>query len=159
MSHDCKPPEPDARNDFLLAHARLLSDSLKHGCGLIDDEVDPVQAARQLYFAPFALLSHDTAADPRFNYANRTAQQLFAMEWDSFVGLPSRLSAEAPEQAERDALLRRVAEQGFIDDYRGIRIAADGRRFLIEQATVWNLRDDRGCYRGQAAMFAIWHML
>jgi len=154
-------PEPDEQNGFLADHARLLSDSLQHwsGCGLIDPGVDELIAARMLYFAPFALLSHGTGNDPLFTYANRTAQSLFEMDWAEITGMPSRLSAQAPLQAERDALLKRVAEQGYIDDYTGIRIAASGRRFYIEQATVWNLLDNRQQPCGQAAMFGLWRYL
>ncbi|EAU53788.1 MEKHLA domain-containing protein [Mariprofundus ferrooxydans] len=151
-------PEPDEQNGFLVEHARLLSDSLQHwsGCGLIEPGEDEVVAARMLYFAPFALLSHGTGSDPLFTYANHTAQALFEMDWAEITRLPSRLSAEAPLQAERNALLKRVSEQGFIDDYTGIRIAASGRRFYIEQATVWSLLDSRQRHCGQAAMFGLW---
>ena len=60
---------------------------------------------------------------------------------------------------ERERLLRRVADQGFIDDYAGVRIAADGRRFRIEQAVVWNLVDEAGTLQGQAACFHHWRPL
>jgi hypothetical protein len=153
--------EPATRNGFHADHIKLLSDSLEHwsGHGLMIDEPDPLKASRSLYLAPFALLSHGAEADPVINYANHTAQQLFEMNWDAFTTLPSRLSAEAPVQAEREALLRRVAECGYIDDYCGVRISSSGKRFLIEQATVWNLLDGRGEYCGQAAMFAVWQPL
>ena len=153
-------PEPAPENDFLLPHVQLLSDSLKRwsGCGLLEDDFDPATAARKLYFAPFALLSHGTEADPVISYANRAAQELFEMDWADFVQLPSRLSAESVVQAERDALLKRVTENGYIDDYSGVRISKSGRRFLIENATVWNLVDEHGLYCGQAAMFGVWQM-
>jgi len=156
-----KLDQPAQENDFQLSHIRLLSDSLSHwsGCGLMDDEPDPVIAARRLYFAPFALLSHGTEDDPVINYANHTAQQLFEMNWHEITTLPSRLSAEAAVQEERNALLQRVTEHGYIDDYSGIRIAKSGSRFRIEHATVWNLVDNDKSYRGQAAMFSIWQQL
>ncbi|MFQ5345543.1 MAG: MEKHLA domain-containing protein, partial [Mariprofundus sp.] len=139
-------------------HICVLSDSLKHwtGAGLIDDNVDPVIAAGRIYAAPFALLSHGTEADPVINYANHKAQELFEMDWHAFTKLPSRLSAEEPVRAERDILLKRVTENGYIDDYCGVRISSTGQRFLIEQATVWNLLDDDGGRCGQAAMFGMW---
>ena len=155
------PELPSATNDYLIDHIRLLSDSLAHwsGCGLMDDEADPIIAARRLYFAPFALLSHGIEADPIINYANHTAQQLFEMQWHEITTLPSRLSAEAVVQQERNALLKRVTDHGYIDDYSGVRIAKSGSRFQIEDATVWNLQDASGNYCGQAAMFSIWHRL
>ncbi|ATX82978.1 MEKHLA domain-containing protein [Mariprofundus ferrinatatus] len=156
----CTDP-PSETNDYQLEQLRLLSDSLKRwsGCGLLDDDSDPAVAARRVYFAPYALLSHGTGEDPVINYANHTAQQLFEMDWHEFTQLPSRLSAEAGVQAERNALLKRVTENGYIDDYSGVRIASSGRRFRIQDATVWNLIDKGGNYRGQAAMFTLWHYL
>jgi MEKHLA domain len=70
--------------------------------------------------------------------------------------LPSRLSAEAPERAERQALLDAVAKNGFMSGYRGIRVAKSGRRFLIEDGVVWELIDEEGVRHGAAATFASW---
>jgi hypothetical protein len=103
--------------------------------------------------ATFCLLAHDGAADPCFIYANEAAQVCFGYGWDEFLGLPSRLSAEAPERGERERLLEAVKAQGFIENYRGVRIAKSGRRFLIEDAVVWELVDEAGVRHGQAAMF------
>lgn len=106
--------------------------------------------------SPAVVLAHNTAADPRFIYANRAAQACFEYSWEEFITLPSRLSAEAPDRAERDRLLNTVAANGFIADYRGLRIAKSGRRFYIENAIVWDLLDRSGCRRGQAATFDSW---
>ncbi len=70
--------------------------------------------------------------------------------------MPSRLSTEPMLREERQTLLDRVARAGFIDDYSGIRISATGRRFRIEQATVWTLIDEQGAVHGQAATFDRW---
>ena len=48
---------------------------------------------------------------------------------------------------------------GYVDDYRGIRISSSGRRFEIDRATVWNLRDAAQAYAGQAATFSTWRFL
>ncbi len=110
--------------------------------------------ARWLYeAAPFCVLAHNTAADPVFIYANHAAQACFGYDWDEITRLPSRLSAEAPDRAERQRLLDAVAAQGFISNYRGLRIAKSGRCFWIENATVWQLIDEAGVLHGQAAMF------
>jgi PAS domain-containing protein len=103
--------------------------------------------------ASFCLLAHDGAADPCFIYANEAAQARFGYSWEEFLRLPSRLSAEAPERGERERLLAAVRRQGFIENYRGVRIAKSGRRFLIENAVVWELVDEAGMRHGQAAMF------
>jgi hypothetical protein len=112
--------------------------------------------ARRVWEAPFALVSHDTEPDPVFNYANLTALRLFEMCWNAFTQLPSRLSAEPVNRQAREALLRRVSEHGYIDDYSGVRISAQGRRFVIRDAVVWNVVDREGHYHGQAAMFEHW---
>ena len=106
--------------------------------------------------APFALLAHDTASDPKFIYANRCAQACFEYDWDEMVSMPSRLSAEAPDRAARQALLDAVAEHGFMSGYRGLRVAKSGRHFIIEDGIVWELIDQNGVRHGQAATFHSW---
>lgn len=116
------------------------------------------RGAAWLYFdAPFAAVAHDTGADPRFIYANRTAQRCFEYAWDEFVGLPSRLSAQTPEWAERQSLLDTVRRDGVVRGYRGLRIAKSGRRFWIEGGVIWQLIDEQGVSHGQAALFTSWH--
>lgn len=56
----------------------------------------------------------------------------------------------------RQRLLDSVRDKGFIDDYRGIRIAKSGRRFMIRNAVVWQLTDTDGAVQGQAATFGEW---
>jgi hypothetical protein len=150
--------EPAGENGYLADHAVLLCGTYRHWTGR--DLVAPGPArAEALYRAPFVVLSHNTDADPRFTYANLAAQRLFEMPWREIVGLPSRYSAEAPVREERERLLTRVAEHGYIDDYQGVRIARSGRRFLIRRATVWNLLDTSGAKIGQAATFSEWQPL
>jgi hypothetical protein len=103
--------------------------------------------------APFALVAHNTEPDPRFIYANLTAQACFEYSWTEFTSLRSRLSAEAHDRAERHRLLEVVTRNGFVSGYRGLRVAKSGRRFWIEAGVVWQLIDDGGVWRGQAAMF------
>ncbi len=145
------------------AFHRLLSGSHLRltGAPLITDAAicreDAAAQAQWLYRdAPFCLLAHDTSADPVFIYANRKAQLCFEYDWDEMIRLPSRLSAEAPNRAERQRLLESVTRSGFIDNYKGLRIAKSGRRFWIEQAVVWQLIDEAGALHGQAAMFRNW---
>lgn len=119
--------------------------------------VPPGRDAAWLYGeAPFAVLAHDGGADPCFVYANRTAQACFEYDVDAIVGLPSRLSAEAPEREARQALLDAVARDGFAEGYRGVRVTRSGRRFWIEDGVVWSLRRPDGSVAGQAATFASW---
>ncbi|WP_254514669.1 MEKHLA domain-containing protein [Novosphingobium sp. G106] len=108
-----------------------------------------------LWNAPDAVVAHGIEADPIFFFGNRAALAAFETDVVSFTALPSRLSAEAPQREERQMLLDRVSQDGFIDDYAGLRISATGRRFRIEQAIVWNLIDAEGIRQGQAATFTV----
>ena len=154
--------EPAPANNFLVAHVQCLRLSYRYltGNDLTPPELDLVAAARWLYQqAPFALLSHDTQADPVFNYANLTGQRLFEMDWATLIHLPSRFSAEPLARAERQRLLREVSAQGYIANYSGERIARSGRRFRIEDATVWNIYDEHNAFYGQAARIDRWNFI
>ena len=93
------------------------------------------------------------------NYGNATALSLWEMTWEELTATPSRLTAEAPNREERARLLAAVTKNGFIDDYSGIRISQTGRRFRIQQATVWNLLGPDDKHYGQAAMFSHWEFI
>ena len=136
----------------------LIADSYLRLTGrkLVADSAD---SASELWLAPQVIVAHGTEADPVFFYGNRLALQVFAMDFAAFTRLPSRYSAEPLAREERARLLERVTRDGFIDDYSGVRIAADGQRFRIEQATVWNLIDAEGRHHGQAATFSHWQPL
>jgi len=144
--------------DFYTHHAQLLFSSYERWTGrqILSIRFPAHELTIQLFHAPFALISHGTEVDPIFNFGNQTALDLFEMNWEAFTQLPSRKSAEPVNQQERENLMARVTKDGFINDYSGIRISATGKRFLIEQATVWNLIDEQEHYHGQAAVFDHW---
>ena len=150
--------EPGPDNDYLANHVALLLGSLKAVTGrdLIDPQAEPLEAARQLYEAPFFVASHGTLGDPILTYGNRFAQELFEMSWEEFTSTPSRFTAEAPNRKERAKLLNEVTANGFIDNYSGVRISNTGNRFRIKKATVWNLIHPDGSHAGQAATFSNW---
>jgi hypothetical protein len=151
-------PERGIDNGYLADHVELLRRSLRHWTGrdLVASGLAPPEAARQVYEAPFVVLSHSADADPVLTYGNRAALALFDLTWDELTRMPSRLTAEVPDREERARLLARVDTMGYIDDYAGIRVSRTGRRFRIEGATVWNLVDADGRCCGQAATFAHW---
>jgi hypothetical protein len=109
--------------------------------------------------ATAVIVAHGTEPDPIFFYGNRAALQLFEATHAQFTAMPSRLSAEPMLREERERLLARVREHGYIDDYSGVRISLGGRRFRIARAIVWNLVDEAGVRRGQAATFDAWEPL
>ena len=109
-----------------------------------------------LWTAPRAVVARGTETPPLFFYGTAVALGLFRMSADEFIGLPSHRSAEAAHRAERARMFERLKSRNVIADYHGIRIAADGTRFLIGNAVIWNLVDRSGRRHGQAAAFAEW---
>lgn len=154
-------PEPREDNDYLAEHIAILRDSLRHWTGreLLPPRMTGIEAARYVFQAPFVVASHDTAVDPLFNYANQTGLDLFAMSWNEFTALPSRMSAEPDLREARAAVMEEVTNKGFVEHYRGVRIGRHGRRFMIEDALIWNLLTPAGLPYGQAVMFARWKFL
>jgi hypothetical protein len=150
---DLEPPCPT--NHYYETHIALLLSSYQ---ALLNKPLlkplSGLSIGQQVFEADFALLSHNAAPDPLFTYANRLALDLFEFTWREFIGMPSRYSAEPLLREEREHLLTTVAAKGFIDDYSGVRIAKSGKRFLIQQAVVWNVYDSRQYYYGQAACFS-----
>lgn len=146
---------PAPSNQFQPAHAELLLRSHRQLTGR--DLIEPgPEAARRLFESPAFVASHNTLADPVLTYGNRTALDLFEMDWDRFTSSPSRFTAEEPHRDERARFLEAVRTKGFIDDYSGIRISSSGKRFEIQRATVWNLLGPDGETVGQAATFSSW---
>jgi hypothetical protein len=126
---------------------------------LIDNYTSPEQLSEALFHAPFVIVSHGIEADQILNYGNQAALQLWDMSWDKFTQTPSRLTAETGNQATREKMLVQVANQGYTDNYSGVRISSTGRRFLIEKTVIWNLTDESGNSCGQAATFPNWNFL
>jgi hypothetical protein len=112
--------------------------------------------ADALFHAPFVLVSHGTEPDPILNYGNHQALTLWEMEWEQFTQTPSRLTAEPMEREERDRLLAQAQTNGYISDYKGIRISSTGRRFWIQDVIIWDVLDEQNQRCGQAAMFERW---
>ncbi len=138
---------------ILDSYERLVGHQLIERLGSEADQ------AESLFTAPFVVVSHGTEVDPLLNYANAAALQLWKISISTLLETPSRMTAEAMHRDERAELLERTTRDGYVDDYRGIRIATDGQRFLIDRATVWNLTDKSGHYAGQAATFDQWTTL
>lgn len=145
---------------FLVRHSLLLMSSYQHWTGDVLVKADDV--VQGLMNAPFAIASHQAGDDPMFNYANDQALALFKMAPEEMLGLPSRFSAEPMLREARAEFLHQVSTHGFIENYSGVRIAKDGSRFLIEQATVWNVVDvnaDVNKVLGQAVVIKAWRAL
>lgn len=147
----------------LLQHIQRLCYSFQHWTGksLIQTspEDSPLAIADLLFNADFVVVSHGIQADPVLNYGNQKALNLWEMDWQTFTSTPSRYTAEPIERSEREQLLAQAKSQGYISDYRGIRIASNGDRFYINQAIIWNVIDQEGKLWGQAATFCDWEAI
>lgn len=149
------------QQDSVIIYSRLLGESYARWMMealLAGISINHSEYARALYEAPFPLVSHGTQVDPIFRYANLAAQALWETDWERFTQMPSRLSAEPVSdiQGERNALLKRAMEKGFVSDYSGIRISTTGKRFEIRDTVLWNVVDAQGIRHGQAACIATW---
>ena len=153
-----EPPQAPFLDPALLEHALLLLDSFGQFVGreLVSRQGPPAEQATRLFHAPFVVVSHGCESDPLLNYGNASALALWDMDWSTFVGTPSRLTAEPMHRDERARLLERTRRDGFVDDYSGVRISRTGKRFRIERAVVWNVIDAAGALHGQAATFDQW---
>lgn len=142
----------------VIAWSQLLLDSFSRWMGreLLPRIGSTEDQARALFSASFVVVSHGTEADPILNYGNQTALDLWELSWDQLTSTPSRLTAEPMNRDERARMLASAEAHGYFAGYRGVRISATGRRFLVEDATVWNVVDARGNRVGQAATFACW---
>ena len=169
LPHPDDPPA--ASNGYYRQHARLLVDGFRRCTGrdlmasrrrpptAIEPVPGPTTSAAGCSRAPFAVLSHGEGADPCFTYGNRTALELFEASWATLLAMPSRLSAEPVEQAERARLLARVREPGVHRRLQRRPHLHRGRGFLIRAAVVWTLTNEGGSACGQAATFASWCFL
>jgi hypothetical protein len=147
----------------LLQHIQLLLYSFHHWTGNnlipITNYQSPLEIANLLFNANLVVVSHGTQADPILNYGNQKALDLWKMDWHTFISTPSRYTAEVMERSEREQLLVQAKSQGYISNYRGIRIASTGDRFYIDQAIIWNVVDEEGKLWGQAATFQDWEAI
>ncbi|HEY5626888.1 MAG TPA: MEKHLA domain-containing protein [Nitrospira sp.] len=145
----------------VVSWSQWLLDSYRQWIGheLIERVGEPEFQSKTLFEWPAVVVSHGTEADPILNYGNHTALGLWDMTWEQLVKTPSRLTAEPVDRAEREWMLVRARTSGYIDTYRGVRISSTGRRFLVENALIWNVLNPQGQQVGQAATFSRWTWL
>ena len=146
---------------IVIQHSQRLLRSFQHWLDrpLLAVHGAPVEIAEALFHASFTIVSHGTQADPILNYGNGQALALWEMDWAQFIQTPSRLTAEPIEREERDRLLAQAKAQGYINDYKGIRISSTGRRFWIQDVVIWDVLDEQNQPCGQAAKFDRWEMV
>ena len=103
--------------------------------------------------APYSLVSHNDDEDPHFIYANKCALDCFKYSREVFYGMPSRFSASSIDRVGRQALLEVVTAKGIAFGYAGYRVDRHGEPFMIHDGIVWEVLDEAGVRKGQAALF------
>ena len=148
-------------NPAIVEWSQLLLNSFRHWTTreLLERVGDPDCQAHKLYRSPFVVVSHGMEEDPLLNYGNQVALELWELTWEKLITTPSQLTAEPINRAEREWMLEQARTRGYLDTYRGVRITSTGRRFLVENALIWNVVDAKGQRVGQAATFSQWTWL
>ena len=126
---------------------------------LIDRSGTSLEQSERLFRNPCIVVSHGLEDDPILNYGNQVALNLWIMDWKQFTQTPSRLTAEPINREERARMLEQAKTQGYIADYRGVRISSTGKRFQVDQAIIWNIQKPDGTALGQGATFSTWRFL
>lgn len=145
----------------IVQWCQYLLDSYAHWVKqeLIQRNGTPLEQARRLFNSAFVVASHGVENDPLLNYGNQAALNLWAMDWQQFTQTPSRLTAEPVNREKRARMLEQARTQGYISDYCGVRISSTGKRFLVDQAIIWNIQKPDGIAIGQGATFSSWKYL
>lgn len=141
-----------------MAQAILDSHRDRVGSELVERSGSAEEDALRLRELDAVVLSHDGGDDPVFVYANNAAAALWRMSIEELIGMPSRLSAPPERREERAGMLADAASTGVLRGYSGERIAKDGTRFVIEDATLWTV-DGYPDRPGQAVVFSRWHVV
>jgi hypothetical protein len=145
----------------IVKWCHYLLDSYAHWIKqeLIQRSGTPLEQVERLFNSAFVVASHGAENDPILNYGNQVALNLWAMDWQQFTQTPSRLTAEPVNREERARMLEQAKTQGYISDYRGVRISSTGKRFLVDQTIIWNIHKPDGTVIGQGATFSTWKYL
>ena len=136
---------------LMLSHQRAFKRPLL--------DLDCADPATDLFSSEMAVLAHDNSRDPRLIYANAIALRLWERSWQEMIGMPSRYTAEEAAREQRASALQRAQNQDAFEGYSGVRVSRTGQRFMINNARIWTLWDDKGHNCGQAAAFSSWPWL
>ncbi|MGK9168781.1 MEKHLA domain-containing protein [Inquilinus limosus] len=145
LAHD-----PDFLRLLAGSHARLV------GTPLLPEEAggDAAVQARWLYeAAPFCVLVHNTDADPPSSMPTERPRPASSIACTSSRRCPPASPPRRRTGRSGSGCWTPLPADGFITSYRDLRVAKSGRRFWIENATVWRLIDEAGTLHGQAATF------
>lgn len=139
-----------------LTRAAEILDSFRRLLGreLMPRSGNPAEDARRLFDLPQAVLAHDTSPAPLLDWANLAAAKAFDATPEALLGRPSADTAPADATADRRALFDKLAARGFVTGYSGVRVSLTGRRFVIDDVTVFEVTNAVGRPAGHAAVIA-----
>lgn len=129
------------------------------GKDLIARDLNEIEQSKSLFYASFAVFSHGTEKDPIYNYGNLTGLNLWERNWEELTKTYSRQTTEPNLREERQELLNETTSQKYVTNRQAIRISKTGKKYQINDVTVWNLFDKNDKYCGQAATFSDWILL
>jgi len=138
---------------ILDSYAQLLGEEL------INREGDELTQSQNLFYDNKVVYSHNMASDPIYNYSNKKGLELWEMDWETLTKTPSRSTTQPLLREERQELLKETMTKGYIKNYQGIRVSSSGKKYQIKDIKVWNLKDNKGEFCGQAATFSQWENL
>ena len=131
-------PSPMWYSDSMVDHASNLIKSFFYVTGgkeLVPMRIlenDPTEAAKLLFFLPDrVVVSHGNQKDldgPVLNYGNSAALKRWGASWEELTNMPSKYTAETVEQSARAEFMRKVTDDGVVENYSGVRIALDKSR-------------------------------
>ena len=145
------PAPGNSHHSGFLAKVAAAFTRVTGGDLIAEAGLDPADLGRSVWEGRFALLTHDTSAI--LNYANRFALDLWEMDWETMIRTPSRDTAPEEDRAARAVIMAEVARSGYTRSYTGRRVSRGGKFFLIENATVFTLTDEKGAGFGTGAFF------
>jgi hypothetical protein len=154
-------PQEIWQQEEIINWTQILLDSYKQLLAkeLIIRKGSKIEQAKQLFFAPFVVISHGIEADPIYNYGNKSGLILWERSWEELRKTPSRTSAEPLLREERQQLLTETKNQEYVINRQAIRISKTGKKYQINDITIWNLYNQKNKYCGQAATFSDWILL
>lgn len=137
----------------------LIAESFARLSGRPLVDISPAGFEQAMWEAPRAIAAYGIGLEPRFFYGNRVMLELLGMTANEFIGTISRHQAEPVLREERERMIDGLAQHDIVDVYAVVGIAANGRRFAISNAQIWNLIDRKGARHGLGTTFADWQFL
>ena len=147
---------PSQDNDYQSGFVARVAGAFAHVTGKSlagEAGLDPFALGKSAWLGDFALLTHRGDAQAVLNYGNQFALALWECDWNTFIATPSGATAPGQASAARDRLMEEVEKKNFVTGYSGERISRTGRRFVIEDVTVWRLVAGNDESFGMAAFF------